>query len=163
RLRLVPGALRVAALELTLEAGRRRLGQPARQEEVAGVPARNVDHVASEAERVDVLRQHDLHGDYLSPTYGRRASSRARLTALALVPPAGAGDPPVPDLALLGHVSPELVDVLVVDLVDLRLAEEAALPPAGAGRGAALAAAGAAFGPGCCQSFLLRTGCRRLR
>src|SRR3954469_9538345 len=39
------------------------------------------------------------------------------------------------DLAALRHVPPELVDVLVVDLVDVRLAEEARLAPAGAGRG----------------------------
>ena len=46
---------------------------------------------------------------------------------LALVAPARAGDAAVADLALLGDVAPELVDVLVVDLVDLVLAEEAGL------------------------------------
>src|SRR5690349_9696240 len=48
---------------------------------------------------------------------------------LALVPAAGAGDPPGADLALLRHVAAELVVVLVVDLLDLVLAEEAGLAP----------------------------------
>ena len=45
---------------------------------------------------------------------------------LALVAPAGAGDAALADLALLRDVAAELVDVLVVDLLDLVLAEEAA-------------------------------------
>src|SRR4249919_2731552 len=44
---------------------------------------------------------------------------------LALVPPAGAGDPPRADLALLRDVASELVHVLVVDLFDLLAAEVA--------------------------------------
>src|SRR5688572_31540459 len=52
------------------------------------------------------------------------------------MPPAGAGDAPVADLSLLRDVATELVQVLVVDLFDLVLAEEAALAPAGGQRGA---------------------------
>src|SRR5581483_8346930 len=70
---------------------------------------------------------------------------------LALVAPARPADAAVADLALLRHVAPKLVDVLVVDLVDLRLAEEARLAPAGARR-AALPARRGAIGLGCCQS-----------
>src|SRR5438876_4141576 len=44
---------------------------------------------------------------------------------LHLVAPARAGDAAAADLALLRDVAPELVDVLVVDLGDLVLAEEA--------------------------------------
>src|SRR5438874_1537971 len=56
------------------------------------------------------------------------------------MPPAGAGDPPRADLALLGDVAPELVDVLVVDLLHLLAAEVAvALANRPAGSGAALA------------------------
>src|SRR5690242_17020019 len=44
---------------------------------------------------------------------------------LHLVPAAGAGDAAAADLALLGDVAAQLVDVLVVDLRDLLLAEEA--------------------------------------
>src|SRR5437868_11380635 len=51
--------------------------------------------------------------------------------------PAGAGDAPAADLPLLGDVAPQLVDVLVVDLRDLLLAE-VAIPaldrPCGAAR-----------------------------
>src|SRR5919108_551369 len=50
---------------------------------------------------------------------------------LALMPAAGAGDPARADLALLGDVAPELVVVLVVDLVDLLLAEVARALTAG--------------------------------
>src|ERR1041384_6239121 len=76
--------------------------------------------------------------------------------------PAGAADPTFADLALLRHVAPELVDVLVVDLVDLRLAEEARLAAAGAARRRALSAR-RAVGFRCWDSLLLRTGCRRRR
>src|SRR5690242_6259637 len=44
---------------------------------------------------------------------------------LHLVPAAGAGDAAAADLALLGDVATQLRDVLVVDLRDLLLAEEA--------------------------------------
>src|SRR5690348_16804113 len=48
---------------------------------------------------------------------------------LHLVPAAGAGDAAAADLALLGDVAAQLVDVLVVDLRDLLLAEEAVAAP----------------------------------
>jgi hypothetical protein len=48
-----------------------------------------------------------------------------RLRDLNLVSPAGAGDAPAPDLPLLRDVAAELGDVLVVDVRDLVLAEEA--------------------------------------
>src|SRR4051794_17915266 len=62
---------------------------------------------------------------------------------LALVAPARAGDAAVADLALLRDVAPELVDVLVVDLLDLVLAEVTGLALDRAGL-RALAPAGAA-------------------
>src|SRR5436309_5460124 len=52
---------------------------------------------------------------------------------LPLVPPAGAGDPARADLPLLGGVPPELVVVLVIDLLDLLLAEVTGLPPGRSG------------------------------
>src|SRR5207249_1382032 len=58
---------------------------------------------------------------------------------LTLVPSARAGDPAGADLAPLGDVPAQLVDVLVVDLVDLVLTEEAGLPPDRAGLARALA------------------------
>src|SRR2546423_14510574 len=64
--------------------------------------------------------------------------------------PAGSGDPPRPDLALLGHVPAQLVVVLVVDLLDLVLAEVAGLAPGGrACRRAALGAAALGLGLRC--------------
>ena len=63
-------------------AGRRRhLGQAARQEVVAGVPARDVDDVPAQPELLDVLEQDELHRYW--ETYGRSAISRARFTAAA--------------------------------------------------------------------------------
>ena len=59
---------------------------------------------------------------------------------LALVAAARAADPARADLALLGDVAAKLADVLVVDLVDLALAEEARLPPAARQRREALPA-----------------------
>ena len=47
---------------------------------------------------------------------------------LALVATARPADPARADLSALGDVAAELADVLVIDLVDLRLAEEARLP-----------------------------------
>src|SRR6266508_7001095 len=82
---------------------------------------------------------------------------------LPLVAAAGAGDPARADLALLGDVPPQLVEVLVVDLVDLLLAEVAG--PAPAGRRHRRAPAPALLlllsvaGSGHQQR--LRTGCRR--
>src|SRR5207237_3766070 len=59
---------------------------------------------------------------------------------LALVAPARAADPPRADLPLLGDVAAQLADVLVVDLVDLALAEEAGLAAAAGRRRRALPA-----------------------
>src|SRR5262245_43526697 len=80
---------------------------------------------------------------------------------LHLVTAAGAGDPAAADLALLGDVAPQLVDVLVVDLRDLFLAEEAVAAPD--------LPRGTAGPPPLLLLGLLsghaspRTGCRRLR
>src|SRR5205807_5991512 len=125
RLRLVPGAplLDLARLD---DAGRSRLvGEPARQQEVARVSARDVHNLAAEADLVDVLAEDDLH---LAAV--RDVGQQRHLTCtldcdrdLALVPPARAGDAPRADLALLRDVAPQLVRVLVVDLGDLLLAE----------------------------------------
>src|SRR5690242_19002221 len=79
---------------------------------------------------------------------------------LHLVPTAGAGDAAAADLALLGDVPAQLVDVRVVDLRDLLLAEEAV---------AALDLPRGPAGPSALLLGLLsghaspRTGCRRLR
>ncbi len=61
RLRLVPRPLRVALLELAHEPGRRELGEPAREQVVARVAARDVHHLAAQAEALDVLPEDDLH------------------------------------------------------------------------------------------------------
>src|SRR5919201_4563241 len=57
------------------------------------------------------------------------AGTLHRRRDLHLVAAAGAGDAARADLALLRDVAPELVVVLVVDLLDLLLAEVTALPP----------------------------------
>src|SRR5439155_9198737 len=84
---------------------------------------------------------------------------------LALVPAARAGDPAVADLALLGDVAAQLVDVLVVDLVDLVLAEEAGLPldrpRLRALAPATLVSLAGTFVCPLSHSILPRTGCRR--
>ena len=64
------------------EPGRCDLCEPARKQVVPRVTAGDVDDLATEAELVDVFPENDFHG-YLSPTYVRRASSRARFTATA--------------------------------------------------------------------------------
>src|SRR5215204_671608 len=65
----------------------RRLRQLAGHEVVAQVTRRDVDHVAALSELVHVLQEDCLsHGAsvaYLSATYGRSPTSRARLTAVA--------------------------------------------------------------------------------
>src|SRR5207248_140175 len=78
------------------------------------------------------------------------------------VPAARAGDPPRADLALLRDVAAELVDVLPVDLVDLVLAEVAALALPGLAR-AAGARLPSRFLCLRCHISPLRTGCRRRR
>src|SRR5919107_1782448 len=66
------------------------------------------------------------------PRRGRRGRRGRR--DLVLVAPASAGDPPRADLAALGDEPAERADVLVVDVLDLVLAEQARLaaPSAGA-------------------------------
>src|SRR6478672_472845 len=87
---------------------------------------------------------------------GELARALHRDRDLALVAPAGAADAPRADLALLRDVAPQLVDVLVVDLVDLGLAEEAGLAaPRPARRGALPAPSLTAIGFRCWQSLSL--------
>src|SRR4051812_12871246 len=93
---------------------------------------------------------------------GELARTLHRDCDLALVAPARAADAPRTDLALLRDIAPQLVDVLVVDLVDLALAEEAGLAaPRPAGRVALPAPSLLAIRFRCWQILLLRTGCRR--
>ena len=151
RLRVVAGPLGVAPLELAHEPGRRHLGEAAREEEVARVAARDVDDLAAETELVDVLLENDFHRHLLVADVREEGELAGALDGdghLALMAPAGTADAAVADLALLRHVPPELVDVLVVDLVDLRLAEEAGLAAARTCRRVALASAAAALAVG---------------
>ena len=60
---------------------------------------------------------------------GHLACSLDRDRELTLVPAARSAHPTRPDLPSVGGVPPELIDVLVVDLSYLVLAEEARLPP----------------------------------
>ena len=78
---LVLRTLGLDSLELGHAGRRRHLGQAARQEVVAGVPARDVDDVPAQPELLDVLEQDELHRYW--ETYGRSAISRARFTAAA--------------------------------------------------------------------------------
>ena len=59
-------------------AGRGLLGQPAREQEVAGVAAGDVDDLAAQPDLLDVAQEDDFHQFV---TYGSSAISRARLTA----------------------------------------------------------------------------------
>ena len=156
---LLRGALlgRGAALGRVDGALRRRLGELARDQVVAQVALGDVDDGALLAERLDVLEQ-DRLGHRASaprargtppprpPRSGR--SSRASLDVgqqrelaraldrrgdLVLVAAAGAADPARADLAALGDEPAQRRDVLVVDLLDLVLAERAGLAPAAAG------------------------------
>ena len=90
----MPGALRIALLELLHEPGGRDLGEPAREEEVARVAARDVHHVAAQAERVDVLRENDVHGLSVADVRQKCELTGAlhRDRDLALVAPARAAD-----------------------------------------------------------------------
>ena len=78
RLRLVPCALRVAPLELLDEPRRRHRREPAGEEEVARVPARDVHYVAAQAELVDVLRENDVHGLLVAHVDGAEGELGAR-------------------------------------------------------------------------------------
>ena len=81
RPRLVASALLVDAADLGDAPGRRDLGEPPRQQVVAGVPALDVDDLALQAELLDVAGQDDFHR--YPCTYGSSAISRARFTATA--------------------------------------------------------------------------------
>ena len=63
-------------------AGRGLLGEAPREQEVAGVAARDVDDLAAQADLLDVAEQDDFHRAQ-PETYGSSAISRARLTATA--------------------------------------------------------------------------------
>ena len=96
---------------------RRRLGELAWQQVVAREAGSDVDHLAAEADLLDVLPEDDFH---LARGVGEErhlARPLDRHRDLPLVTAARAGDAAGADLALLGDVAPELVDVLVVDLV----------------------------------------------
>src|SRR5215212_5040560 len=94
-----------------------------------------------------------LPGDVGQQRHLARPLDRPR--HLVLVAAAGTGDAARADLALLGDVPAEDVDVLVVDVVDLRLAELAALAPRRARLGAGTLAAAVALSLVLCQSGLL--------
>ena len=137
---------------------RRGLRELARQQVVARVAARDVDDLAAQAELLDVLEQDDFHAQPVDVGEQRHlARPLDRDRDLPLVAAARAGDAPRADLALLGDVAPELVDVLVVDLLDL-LAAEVAVALAGSGRRARACGPCAAV---CCSRCGIRTGCRR--
>src|SRR5262245_5755218 len=124
---------RVDLLELLHARGGRRLREPAREQEVARIAARDVDDLAAQAELVDVFSEDDLH---LSSVRDVRKQSHLPRALhgdgdLPLVAAARAGDAARADLALLGDVAAELVEVLPVHLVDLLLAEVAGPAPAG--------------------------------
>ncbi len=114
-----PSAIRYAGLEARL----RRLGREV--VDLGNVPAAVPEAIAEESERARYLEE-----------VKATCSVVARLVAeaigdgdLPLVLAARASDPPGADLALLGDVPAQLVEVLPVDLVDLLLAEVTALPP----------------------------------
>ena len=69
RRRLVARAVRLALLELAQPRRGGLLGQPSRQQEVAGVAPRDVDDVSAQPDVVDVLEEDELHRRYWrSPT-----------------------------------------------------------------------------------------------
>src|SRR5205814_5923301 len=80
---------------------------------------------------------------------------------LHLMAPARTGDAAAADLALLRDVPPELVDVLVVDLGDLVLAEETVPPPDLASGPAGAPALGAAVLGLLSRHLSPRKECRR--
>ena len=74
--RLVHRLLGVDALDLLHPSLRRDLGEVARQQEVAGVPAGDVDDLATQAELLHVFEQDHVHR--YSPSSRRRAGARPR-------------------------------------------------------------------------------------
>ena len=83
RLRLVLRASLFDLAQLRDARGRRFLRELARNQEVARVPACDVDDLTPQADLLDVLEQDDFHAYLESETYGSNAISRARLTATA--------------------------------------------------------------------------------
>ncbi len=107
--RLVHRLLGVDALDLLDPPFRRHLGEVARQQEVAGVPAGDVHDLAAQAELLHVLEQDHVHRILLARDVGQErdlAGPLDRDRDLPLVAAARAGDAAVADLALLGDVAP---------------------------------------------------------
>ena len=94
-LRLVPGTLGVALLELGNARGRRLLGELPRAEIVAHVAARNGHDVAAQPDLLHVFQEDDVHelaGDVGQKRHLTRALDRDR--DLLLVAPARSRDAP---------------------------------------------------------------------
>ena len=107
--RLVHRLLGVDALDLLDPSLRRDLGEVARQQEVAGVPAGDVDDLATQAELLHVFEQDHVHQTLLARDVGQErdlAGPLDRHGDLPLMAAARAGDAAVADLALLGDVAP---------------------------------------------------------
>ena len=107
--RLVHRLLGVDAPDLLDPSLRRDLGEVARQQEVAGVPAGDVDDLATQAELLHVLEQDHVHQALLARDVGQERDLAGPLDRdgdLPLVAAARAGDAAVADLALLGDVAP---------------------------------------------------------
>src|SRR3954471_17906084 len=107
----------------------------ARQQEVAKVAGRHVDHVAALANVLHALEEDRLcHAGSLPVGHVRQepqlASALDRDRELLLVPAAGARNAGRADLALLAHRAAQRAEVLVVDDLDLVAAELAWLAPA---------------------------------
>src|SRR5581483_3617641 len=110
-------------------------GVAARDQVVAGVAVLDLDDVAGGTEAGDLVGEDDLHAvATLSLASGRGVGQQRHLTAVldsrgdvTLVLGAVAGDPAGTDLAAVGDELPQQVRVLVVDVADLVLAEDANL------------------------------------
>src|SRR5450830_1108770 len=131
----LPGAARLlqrsarVSLSYLLDFGpRRRLGQLARDQEVARVAACHRDHVAPQPQLLHVLKKDDFHSCSLLRYVGEKghlARALDRNRELPLVTAADSSDAPGPDLAALGHVAAQAARVLPVDLLDFVLTEMA--------------------------------------
>ena len=113
---------------------RRRHGQLFRQQEIARITRRDLDHVAARAEIFDIFPKNDFHGSILSLLHGRRERQQRDVARLqdgvgqaALVRRADAGNAAGHDLAALGDERLQHPDVFVIDVVDLLDAETANL------------------------------------
>src|SRR5215207_1813 len=112
--------------------GGRHLGEAAGDEEVTHVAPAHVHDVAPLSDLLDVLGQYHLHGLNPLPAYhvGQQRHLAGALDCgrrLALVLRAEAGHPASTDLAAVRGEPPQHVVVLVVDVVDVLLAEHARL------------------------------------